>query len=192
MPTQHNSISTTTVTDKKQNEIYGTPKNSDLNKAVNDALKGGTRNPMVFNKWGNYAGNRRYDFTSCISAGPSYPTSSSTSCKDKYGGEENVSTEVTTQPECCGTCTAPPLTLEAGSEKWKDKKTPSTVTCSQNIPYTAIYTLSPGQPAIANGTAPATKVFKGVITGSVANEKNVIDWVRAKKFNSQQCTDCYC
>ena len=162
-----------------------------MNKAVSDALKGG-KTSMVFNKYGNYAGNRIYDFTSCVSAGPSYPTSSPTSCRDKYGNEENVSTEVTTQPECCGTCTAPPLTLEAGSEKWKDTKTPSTVNCSQNIPYTAIYTLRPGQMGIANGTAPATKIYKGVTTGSVPTEKNVIDWVRAQKFNSQQCTDCYC
>jgi len=189
MPTQHDSISTTLITDKKQDEKYGTPKDGDLNKAVSDALKGG-KTSMVFNKWGNYAGNRIYDFTSCMSAGPSYPTP--TSCRNTYGNEENVGTEVTTEPECCGTCTAPPLTLQAGSEKWSKTETPSTVNCSRNIPYTAIYTLRPGQGPVANGTAPATKLFKGVITGSVPTEKNVIDWVRCKILDSQQCTDCYC
>lgn len=192
MPSQkHKSYSVTTIKHTKEDKLHEVS-NGDLTAALNQHLSGSIIGVSIADVHGKFVGVAKYSFNSIVSAGPVRKSAYNDGCIDIHGRAVGAGTDVHTYPECCPTCSEPPVRAIPGTEKWKiDKETPSTYSCIKNIPYKAIWNLKP-ETAPMHGVADATIIRTGTTQAQVLHQLSTINYIRELELKSQMCDDCYC
>ena len=186
----HSSYSITTLKETKEDKIYWIS-NNDLNAALNSSLSGTVKTVSIGNVYGKFVGIAKYRFHSVISARAARSRYDD-GCIDLHGRAVGAGSSVHTSPECCPTCSEPPVRAILGTEKWKiDKETPSTCPCIKIIIFKAIFNLMP-ETAPPYGVVDATRIITGTTEASILHQLDTTNYSKELKLKSQMCDDCYC
>ena len=184
-----NSITTITKHFTREDlEYYHTL--SDLTTAVDSALSMRVIRVNVYSLDGKMSGQREYQFGNVESCGR--PVKLDGTCVNTHGDPVSHGETSATDPVFCPDCSASPVKVVEGSEKWNEMPPPETDLsyCQVNVPYMAVWNLVAGQPASSSLFIPSAVMRGGVITADIFGTVDTHIFSKNLQLQSAVCDDC--